>query len=70
MPFSCTEKAEQKVMKTKDYYLLFVLAVIALAMIYVGIQWLFQQLWFILLFIALAVILLAGLALWIWSKFK
>jgi len=63
-------KAEQKIMKPDRNYYLFVLAVIVLAMIYVGIQWLFQHWWFILLFVILVVILIVGLALWIWSKFK
>lgn len=70
MPFSCVAKAEQNIMRTDKNYYPFVLAVIVLAMIFVGIQWLFQQWWFIVLFVIAVVILIVGLALWIWSKFK
>ena len=70
MPFSCVAKVEQKIMKMDNNYYLFVLAVIVLAMIFVGIQWLFQQWWFIILFVIAVVILIVGLALWIWSKFR
>ena len=57
-------------MKMDKNYVLFVLAVILLAMIYVGVQWLFQQWWFILLFIFVVVVLVVGLVMWIRSKTK
>ena len=63
-------KAEQKIMRTDKNYYLFILAVIALAMIYVGVEWLFQQWWFIVLFIIAVVILIGGLVLWIRSRFN
>jgi len=70
MPFGCVAKAEQNTMKADKNYYPFVLAVIVLAMIFVGIQWLFQQWWFIVLFVIAVIILIVGLALWIWKKFK
>ena len=56
-------------MRTDNNYYLFVLAVVALAMIYVGVEWLFQQWWFIVLFVIVVLVLIGGLVLWIRSKF-
>ena len=56
-------------MRTDKNYYLFVLAAIVLAMIYVGVEWLFQQWWFIVLFVIVVLVLIGGLVLWIRSKF-
>ena len=53
----------------KNYYP-FLFAVIFLAMVAVGIQWLFQQWWFIVLFVIVVLVLIGGLVLWIRSKFN
>ena len=48
----------------------FVLALIVLTMVYAGVQWLFQQWWFILLFIFVVVVLVFDFVPRIYSKIR